>query len=244
MYIDLLDSENYLLVNVSLIKLLGLSGAAYCSELFTIMKKAIKKDKLVRSVYVKVDRDYVATRTGVSEVEQKALEDAWQKMDLIERNPGDADNVFNINAKGFLVLISGQKEFTNTEIDKLKKKLKPKTSEKEREGKQIGKAKAIKESFVCTSPKVKEKLWEWVDTIVFETTKPLSKRLADIFWQSIKEYADGDEGVMLKVIQKSITNGYVESTYAISVYEEELKHRKPRSSKRATADDIVEGEKF
>lgn len=246
MYVDLLDSENYLLVNVSLIKILGLSGAAYCSELFTIMKKAIKKDKLVNSVYVQVDRDYVESRTGVSIPEQKALEDKWQKMDLIDKKSGDLDNVFNINAGGFLALISCQGEFTKTEMDKLKTKLKPKTSEKEKEGKRIGKAKRIKEAFVCPYPNVKEKLWEWVDMIT-ESRKPFSEKIANVFWENIKEYSGGDTSVMIKVIQKAITSCYVESAYAISAYEKSLAHRKVNPSaafRRATSDDVSGGEEF
>ena len=243
MYVDLLDSQNYLLVNISLIKLLGLSGAAYCSELFTIMKKAIKKDKLINCC-VKVDREYVESKTGVSADEQRALEDCWQKMDLIEKVKGYDENVFDINTEGFLALISGQEDFKDAEIEKLKSKLKPKTAAKEKESKRIAIANGVKASITCPTQEVKEKMDEWVETMSINK-KPLSKSIAKVFYDAVVKYSGGDTYVMEKVIQKAISNGYADVDYAIHAYETSLTHKEVNPStefKRATS--ISGGNKF
>lgn len=245
MYVDLLDSNNYLMVNVSLINVLGLSGAAYCSELFTIMKKAIKKKKLVNNFYVEVDRDYISSRIGVSVNEQLALEKKWQAMDLIDKSE-EADNVFNINVERFLTLAAGQESFNKTEIDKLKAKLKPKTTAQEREGKRNGIAKAVKNNLVCPTPEIKDKMVEWID-VMHDANKPLSNNIVKVFLDNIIAYAGGDTSVILKVIQKAITNAYADSAYAINAYETSLKCKRVNPSaeyRRATGEDLTGGHKF
>lgn len=247
MLVDLLDSSNYLLVNVSLINILGLRGAVYCSELFVIVKKAIKKKKLVNSVFVKVDRAYIESRTGVSASEQLAIEDKWQKMDLIEKRQGDEDNVFNINVGGFLNLISGssgENKFTDEELNKLKAKLQLKTPEQEQESKRRGIAKRIKNSLACTDIKIKDSMCKWVDAI-YESKKTLSLNTANMFLTAVEKYADGDASVAVEVIEKGIANAWIEPAFAIKAYEESTKQNPTRiKMRRATKKDISGGKKF
>lgn len=255
MYVDLLDSNNYLLVNKSLIKILGLSGAAYCSELFVIMKKAIRKDKLVDKFYVEVDREYITETVGLSEVEQKALEDAWEKMDLISRSAGSRYNVFNINVEGFLGLISGQSDgetdsdryFKPVDIEKLKTKLQPKTSEKYKDGKRRGIAKKVKEGLIIENVEVKNKMCLWIDDIVETTDRTVSANQANVVLETLKRYSGGDVEVMLKVLDEAIKGNYINITYAINAYEKNLKNKEVNPSasfRRATGADVSGGEKF
>ena len=246
MYVDVLNSDNYLFVNISLIKVLGLSGAAYCAELFNILKKAITKDKLVEDCYVKVDRDYIESRTGVSISEQKSLEDKWQKMDLINKSTSDEDNVFNINTEGFLSLIVGQESFSNAQIESLKKKLRPKPTEEDKKVKRLSIVKSMKEGLVCSNPDVREKMYVWIETMS-EGKKRLSNEIVKNFLDGVEEYSQGNVSTMLKIIGKAIDNVYLEASYAINSYESDLKYRRgnpPADLRRATANDLVGGKKF
>jgi copper chaperone CopZ len=228
MYVDLLDSDNYAHINRSLIKVLGLQGAAYCSELFTIMRKAIRKNRLVDSVFVRVDRAYVEDRVGVSADDQLSIECMWEKMDLISKK---SDDEFNINVGGFLGLITGQSAekqgnaFSEEDINKLKSKLKPKTSEQKKEGKRRGIAKMLKAGLDVADEDVRAKLCDWID-IVTESGKTLSKASVGIFVDSVTKYSKGDGKVMVKVLNHAIQGYYTNASFAIAAYERSLKNKK------------------
>ena len=65
MLIDLLNSYNYLMVNMSAIHIFGLNTAVYCAELLNISKKAYKKKKLIDGVYFEVDRKFIREQTSL-----------------------------------------------------------------------------------------------------------------------------------------------------------------------------------
>ena len=58
MLIDILNSSNYIMVNMDAIRIFGLNTAVYCAELLNIYKKAVSKKKLYNdNKYFKIDNN-------------------------------------------------------------------------------------------------------------------------------------------------------------------------------------------
>ena len=243
MLVDLLDLNNYLLINTTLIKIFGLKAAAYCSELFTIVKKAVSKNKVVENQYIAVDRNYVESKIGVSIEEQIQFEDAWAAVDLLARHPSKKDT-FTLNVSGFVQLITNAKDLTKTEIDKLKKKLKVKQTRVSKEEKNKAVAQALKNGIIHTNLSIKAKLEEWVDEMCQNYQYPLSKSVVKSFVDTLDKYTQ-NEDVATTIIQIAINNGYRDCTWAINSYERTIGNR-PRATTqtKASSADVDKGEAF
>ena len=252
MYVDLIDSNNYISINISLIKMLGLPTAAYCSEIFSILKKAITKNKLVEdNSCIKVDRSYIESRTGILPKEQLEIESILSKNNLISKVSPDGD-IFSVNMSLFVQLISGIEDLNKTEFEKLRKKLKPK-KESNKEAKRQAIATAIKEGIVYPNLQVKEKLYEWVDTIFANPNFVLTSKIVDVFIATLDSYVNGDVDKALKIIQIAINQSFRDCSWAINSYERGLSMSKvpgstnmPRVTRqtRATKEDLNGGEEF
>lgn len=91
MLIDLLNSANYLMVNIDAIQIFGLNTAVYCSELLNIYKKAVVKKKLIDEVYFKVDRDYIKKQTSLSIEDQIKCDLNLIKVNIIKAKKDNPD---------------------------------------------------------------------------------------------------------------------------------------------------------
>ena len=90
MLIDLLNSANYLMVNMEAIRIFGLNTAVYCSELLNIYKKAVVKNKLYNGTYFKIDREYIKKQTSLEIEDQLKCDINLRKVNIIipdEENP-------------------------------------------------------------------------------------------------------------------------------------------------------------
>ena len=126
---------------------------------------------------------------------------------------------------------------TPAEVEKLKNKLKPKTSAQIKEGKRKGIVKHVKENIVCADTDIREKLYEWID-VMSEQGKPLSDKIVDVFFNGIKEFAEDNKNIIILLIQKAISNSYADYAYAINAYRTEMKNKKMDTSgkyRRATS---------
>ena len=65
MFIDLLNTENYVQFNVKTANIFGLHTAIYLQLLLSVFEKAQRKNKLIDG-YVKLDRSYVTSLTTLS----------------------------------------------------------------------------------------------------------------------------------------------------------------------------------
>ena len=237
-------------INISLIKMLGLPAAAYCSEIFSILKKAITKDKLKEEGSIKVDREYVESRTGLSAKEQLEIENILSRNKFIEK-VSSSDDVFVVNVPLFVQLISGSDDLSKTEFEKLRRKYKSKKESQEAKKQSI--ATAIKDGIIYPDLQVKEKLCEWVDTIFATTKLQLTSKIVDVFIATLNAYVQGDMDKALKIVQIAINQSFRDCTWAINSYERSLNMSKsttatntPRVTRqdRATKDDITGGEEF
>ena len=242
MQVDLLDLNNYILVNKTLIKIFGLKAAAYCAELFTIVKKAVAKHKVVENNFICVDRDYVESTIGVDKEEQQQFENVWETMDLLAKHPSKPDT-FTLNVSGFVELISATKGLSKTELKKIKSRLKPQPRvSKEDKKKEI--VKALKYNVVCSNETIKNKIYEWIDELCINGKYPLSNAVVKSFVDTLENYTQ-DEVKATSIIQIAINNGWKECYWAINSYERNVANR-PRTTNqsKASVNDVDKEEAF
>ena len=94
MLIDLLNSANYIMVNIDAIHILGLNTAVYCSELLNIYKKAVIKKKIYNEKYFKIDRDYIEKHSSISVEDQLKCDANLGKAGIIKADNQDPDLIF------------------------------------------------------------------------------------------------------------------------------------------------------
>ena len=248
MYVDVLDQNNYLQINLSLIKVLGLKGAAYATELFSIVKKAATKDKMFGDDAIRINRTYIESRIQVTTEEQYTFDTAWSNLNLVAINNKDKD-IIAVNVPGFIELISG-KSLSAADFESVKnsidnKKAKKKSQAKEKETK---KARIIEN--LCNHIKVSdetllEKLQNWVSTLI-SVDKLLNVQIVEQFVSDLLTYAGNDITVACKIVHIATCQGWNNCDWAISSYEKNKKNTGVRTTpqQKATKKDIEGGVEF
>jgi len=238
MFIDLLNSNNYISVNLSLIKLIGLEEAVYVSELLNIVKKAKMKDKLVNGNYIKVDRKYITNRTTLSSEKQYEIDSKLKSLNLLGILEDDK-NCIGIDGAGLVALIaSDDEDKEKSDLSLITEAFKKKTNDEMRDITRIAIAKALKKHIKAPSPKIKTALYNWVDSI-----SGLNKEDVLTFQEKVLKYKE--ETTILRIINIAIKNKYNSADLAIRKYEEEV-DRLPRNTiqVRATKEEFEKGEIF
>lgn len=215
MLIDLLNSYNYITINLDAIKLLGLNGAVYCAELLNIYKKAIIKKKLMNSMVI-VDRKYIAERTTLTEEDQYALDLNLIKIKIIEKDPANPDLIsFDIERYASL-LASEDMEVIKT----VKTKMNVQTPRGVRESKRQAIKNNLLKSIVCSNEELLAALRDWADTVYTNST--LTEKQIKIFQETLNNYTKGDLDLALKIVSIATANSYKDCNFAINVYERSL----------------------
>lgn len=225
MLIDLINSNNYISINLNMINVLGLTESVYCSELLNIFQKALRKNKLYDGFF-RVDRDYIFKRTTIVIENQLLIDKKWESFDLIKINPLDV-NMIKLNSDLLVTLL------TEEDVDSIKKlkenlqiKLKKiKSHEEIQEGK-IKRLQNLKDKVYCSDAELRQALEEWVEAIFikFNGAKFTNKDV-ELFKTTLKGYSN-DVDVALEIVRLATKLGYKECQWAINVYEKNRKHLK------------------
>ena len=244
MFSELLDTKNYLFINIPLINILGLEGAVYCSEIFTISNKAKRKNQLVDKYYVKIDREYIQQMTSIDFETQAAIEDKLIQMDLLAKHPTKPNN-FEINLEGFAMLIAKREAFTEAEINKIKDKVRIKTPEEIKTRKAKGILKQLKADLTFTDSKVNEKMCEFMDALYEAKKLVMTKNMFTNFCTVLEKYGRGNSEKMIGVIDTAINNLSTDCAFMIKRYEESLPYTKGTISEdRATSEEMKKAKRF
>lgn len=214
MLLDLLDSQNYVMVNRDAIRILGVTTAIYCSELLIICKKARNKNKLFEDKYFKVDRNYVKKSTSIEIEEQLKCDLNLKKVSIIEVNENNPDLIY-FNDEIYASILSSQDVKLLDSISKKVKVENPKNLKKTKEERLII---ALKEGIDCRTPEVLQALRNWIDSI-YSSGKGISKQQIAIFKDKIDEYCNGDLEKALKIIEIATVHNYIDCQWAINIYE-------------------------
>lgn len=221
MLIDLLNSSNYIMVNMEAIRIFGLNTAVYCSELLNIYKKAVTKNKLYNENYFKIDRNYIKKQTSLEIEEQLKCDANLRKVNIIQPDETNPDIIY-FDVEIYASLLSSEDVKL---LDKVSAKVKV---ENPKNIKQVQRDRiiiALKESIRCKTLPVMQKLQEWIDSIMADPNKYLSKQQVSAFKDTLDDYCNGDLQKALDIINIAMIQGYINCQWAINLYERDNKPR-------------------
>jgi hypothetical protein len=220
--LNLLNTNNYVSVNITLAKMFGLEAAIYCSELLNIYDKAKRKDRLVNGDSFKVDREYIEKRTTVSIDKQLEIDSIWQQINLVIKDKDNQD-VIKIDTQLVANLIAG----TNTSIQPVTINVPLPTSVSTQE-----KFEYIKSQIKADDPDILQALKDWVDSAkTHEKGKNIELVAVRIFQKNLNEYAKDDKELKLKLLEIAILHKHISFQWTINEYEKNYAKTKPEKSK-------------
>lgn len=214
MLIDLLNSQNYIMVNMDAIKIFGLNTAAYLAELLNIYKKAVLKKKLLKDNFFKVDRDFISERTSISPEDQLKCDANLLKVNIIKISPENPDIIY-FDVEIFASILSSEDVKLLSNVAKKVKVENPKEAKKNQRDRVII---ALKEGIDCKNVDVLFALRTWIDSL-FENGKGLSKQQVTLFKDAIDDYCMGDVNKALDIINIATIHNYIDCQWAINTYE-------------------------
>lgn len=244
MYVDLVNSNNYLSINISLIQSVGLNAAVYISELMNIWKKASIKGKLVEGNYVKVDRRFISKRTTLTPDTQREIDVNLQKLKLISIHPTLRDRI-SVNDLGVVALIStADEECEKESLVAMREAFKSHVGSESSviKGKAI--AKKLKQSVTTGNTLLRARMNAWIDAMQEKTA--LTKETVIAFQEVVLKYST-DVDVVKEIIDIAVRNHYAYGDLAIQDYEKakkDVRGIRVTAQRRATANDLEKGVVF
>lgn len=223
-----LNYDNYMVINLDLIQLMGLTTAGYLTELITIKNKAVRKNKtkeIENIIYFKVDREYIKQKLGISEEEQTKIEKKLAEINVIKfiiNNGLIVPNIISLNEDLLcgLLYMSDDKMFNDVKLRcaKTVKGILPTKNE------------LIKENmkkFVKCEKELEPLYFNWIESVYARPTNNfLTKAIINNFQNEINNYTNSIE-VKRDLLSIAITRGYKDFKYIKSIYETEMKNFKP-----------------
>lgn len=237
MLLDLLNSANYIMINMDAIRIFGLDASVYLAELFNVYKKAKLKKKLVSAVdgdYFKVDRKYIEERTSLTLEKQLACDCNLEKIGMLSIYNNEADTI-KLDVEMYASLIAGEDIKLTESISKKVKVVSPKGV---RQKKSDSVRKALKEGILCSNEELLLALRGWVDSIFDGPSPYLSKNQIEIFQNELNNYTKGDLDLALKVVEIATIHSYKDCKWAINLIENS-KNRSVRQSVRTTRQEVA-----
>ena len=217
MFLEILNSSNYISFNITLAKIMGLEAAVYCTELLNIYKKARAKGKIYGDEYFKVDRKYVFDRTTLSIEKQLEIDGKWEKIKLMYKQQDNPD-IIKIDDQLLVSIIVGQDakvredlaKYLNTNINEIKiTKHKKKIDE-------------IKDGIKCSDANVLSALKDWVEALsLYAGKSKISAQAVEIFQDALYRYTNGDTEKAIAIIKIATIQKYIDCQWAINLYEKD-----------------------
>ena len=215
MLIDLLNSSNYIMVNMDAIRIFGLNTAVYCAELLNIYKKAVTKKKLYDDVYFKIDREYIKKQTSIEIEDQLKCDANLIKVDIIKIKEEKPDIIF-FDVEVYASLLSSEDIKL---LDKVSAKVKVANPKGTKQAQRDRIIVALKESIECKTYEVLSALKGWIDSVMADPKRYLSKQQVAAFKDRLDDYCNGDLQKALEIIRLATVHAYVDCQWAINVYE-------------------------
>lgn len=223
MLVDLLNSYNYLMVNLDAIRIFGLRSAVYIAEVLNIYKKARIKKKLIETSegsFFKVDRKYIAERTSLTVEDQLACDINLAKVGIVTRYNQEVDTI-KFDVELFASLIANEDVKLVSKVSKAIKVDAPKGVKATKRDHII---QSLKEGIVCTNQDLLFALRGWVDAIFAGPSPYLSKSQIEVFQKTMNEYCKGPNGkgdldLALKIVEIATAHAWKDCQWAINAYE-------------------------
>ncbi len=217
MLADLLSPANYIMVNRDAIRILGLNTAVYCSELLTIYKKVVTKQKFVNDEkYFKVDREYIKKQTSLDIQDQLKCDINLAKVNIIKID-SENPNVIFFDIEIFSSVLASEDIKL---LDNVAKKVQVENPKGVKQADKNYVIQRLKDGIECRTPQILFKLREWIDSL-FEAGKGLSKAQVKLFKDKLDDYCNGDLEKALAIIEIAIIHSYIDCQWAINTYEKD-----------------------
>lgn len=215
MLIDLVNSSNYIMINRDAIRIFGLNTAVYCSELLNIYKKAFTKKKLYDDTYFKIDREYIKKQTSIEIEDQLKCDANLLKVNIIKVSTDDRDIIeFNVEVYASLLASEDIKL-----LDKVSAKVKVNNPKGVKQAQRDRVIIQLKESIECKTYEILVALRGWIDAVMADPNKYLSKPQVSAFKDRLDDYCNGDLQKALEIIRLATVHTYVDCQWAINLYE-------------------------
>lgn len=215
MLIDLINSSNYIMINRDAIRIFGLNTAVYCSELLNIYKKAFTKKKLYNDTYFKIDRDYIKKQTSIEIEDQLKCDANLVKVNIIKVLEEDRD-VIEFNVEVYASLLASEDIKL---LDKVSAKVKVTNPKGVKQAQRDRIITQLKDSIECKTYDVLVALRGWIDAVMADPNKYLSKPQVAAFKDRLDDYCNGDLQKALDIIRLATVHTYVDCQWAINLYE-------------------------
>ena len=202
------------------IRIFGLNTAVYCAELLNIYKKAVSKKKLYNDgKYFKIDRDYIKKQTSIEIEDQLKCDANLLKVNIITPDKEDPDLIlFDVEVYASLLASEDIKL-----IDKVSSKVKVANPKGTKQAQRDRIIISLKDAIECKTPEVLFGLKGWIDSIMSDPKRVMSKQQVIIFKNTLDDYCDGDLAKALKIIEIATTHMYIDCQWAINLYERDNK---------------------
>ena len=210
MLVELLSTSNYVQFNIRLAHIIGLEPAIYINELLSINEKAIRKATL-KGCMMKLDRDYIYSRTTISIDKQIEIELKLSKIGLIIK-PDDEPNMTAVDISMLTGLIMAEDEELIKSVQKLAK-----VKGASKSAKRQAITARMKDSITVENEELRVAYFEWIDAAVAKTGW-LSNKAIKLAQTLVDEFANHNLDVALKVIEIAAVNGYKDMQWAINKY--------------------------
>ncbi len=215
MFIDLLNSQNYIMVNMDAIRIFGLNTATYCAELLNVYKKAHIKNKLIDNNYFKIDRKFMFERTSLSVEDQLKSDANLMKVDIISKHEEDPD-IIKFDFHLFASIISSE---DSKLVEEISKKVNIKSPRGVKASQRQIIINSLKNSIPYTNYELITAMRDWVDSIFANPKAYMSKKTIENFKKCLDEYCKGDLDLALNIIHIATTQSYRDCQWAINIYE-------------------------
>lgn len=223
MYFDVLASDELLVLNTKLIKLLGLSCATYTTVLVNIANKAFKKKKFDQEGFIKLDRNYIKDISSLSAADQLKCDKMLVNLGILKVAEADSNQVA-ISIKDIVSIII---EEDAAELRAVKKTAKVKAEDKA-ELKKAGIIASMKSYIKESDNDLYQSYCNWVES-VYENKRFLTHKIIDIFQAAINDFS-ADKTTKLNLLNCAIISGYTDPAWVIGQYKSNTKQiNKPAS---------------
>lgn len=211
MLFELVATDNLVSYNITLAKLLGLEAAIHVSELINIYQKAFRKAKLKEDNMMKLDRDYIESRTTLDVKKQLNIEEKLAKLSIVIKHESDP-NLIGID----IGIIEAMMKSEDEDIVKSIKKL----------ARVRGASMALKRDAMVSQLKLlittdnvelKDAYFAWIDSAISKVGW-LSKKSIINAQEIIDKFSNHNLDVALGVIEIAEINGYKDMQWAINAY--------------------------
>lgn len=242
MLVDIFTEDNSITINYKTIQLFGVQTAVYFSELISIYKKAIRKNKLVDGQFFKVSRSYVTSTINLTSEEQLICDANLSKVGILKKHVDDPDTI-KIDLQLYLSILSNDDFKLLENVKKEMAVSRPKGVKQSQRQQTIN---ALKNCIQCSNYELLTALRDWVDGVYARPNGFLSKSAIKVFQDTLNNYTQGDLDLALRIVQIATVQGYRDCQWAINFFEEQEKRKKREQKnsirvteqKVATKDDL------